>query len=654
MTSQLEQEVAHYQEWRTQMISGIESYKSWLDTNGYADIQQSLRIYDLIENLRNDRMTLAFLAEFSRGKTELINAMFFSDFKQRLLPSNVGRTTMCPTEIFHDPADEPYIRLLPIETRKRQDSVSALKRQPVEWIKVRLDIDSRDEMAKAMKHLVEVKTVSLEEAKTLGLWDENDPLATTVVVKDGDQVEVPAWRHAIISYPHPLLKSGLVVLDTPGLNALGTDPELTLSMSPNAHAILFLLAIDTGVTKSDLEVWQKYVQPAATRRIAVLNKIDLMWDELKTGEQISSDVDRQIDATANMLMLPRSHVMAVSAQKALLARVRDDNELLLKSGIQQLEHLLASEIIPAKQEIMRAAVQREIGTMVAASRTAVANQLTATHTELKELAAMSGKSRSMAQSMVARLEADRTNYQATVQAFRATYNTVTGQGATLLKQLDDDSIEAVLNKDRDFIEGAWTTAGLWKNMQLLFQHFTSVSSKILNFANQIKGLVDMTYAHFHEKFGFAKLVPPSLNLEKHTLTMTGLQATARQFCKDPVNVAKYKDFVVVKFYESLVGEARQVFEMTRLDAESWIKSALNPLNLQIKEHEQVLSKRLENFKKIRDNISSVESRIKQLETQRVVLEQQREVLARIQASLDGDAAEPAVIEPAPQPAPATV
>ena len=129
MTSQLEKEVAHYQEWRDQMISGIESYKSWLDTNGYADIQQSLRIYDLIESLRNDRMTLAFLAEFSRGKTELINAMFFSDFKQRLLPSNVGRTTMCPTEIYYDAAEEPYMRLLPIETRSRQETVSALKRQ---------------------------------------------------------------------------------------------------------------------------------------------------------------------------------------------------------------------------------------------------------------------------------------------------------------------------------------------------------------------------------------------------------------------------------------------------------------------------------------------------------------------------------------------
>ena len=115
-------------------------------------------------------------------------------------------------------------------------------------------------------------------------------------------------------------------------------------------------------------------------------------------------------------------------------------------------------------------------------------------------------------------------------------------------------------------------------------------------------------------------------------------------------MAKYKHFVVQKFYEGLVGEARGVFEMTRVDVDAWLKSALNPLNLQIKEHEAVLSKRLENFKKIRDNIGSVEGRIKQLEAQRVVLEQQREVLARIQASLDGDDIMPPAM---PAPAPAT-
>ena len=53
---------------------------------------QDLRLYDMQEALNNDRLVLAFIAEFSRGKTETINALFFSDFNQRLLPSEPGRT----------------------------------------------------------------------------------------------------------------------------------------------------------------------------------------------------------------------------------------------------------------------------------------------------------------------------------------------------------------------------------------------------------------------------------------------------------------------------------------------------------------------------------------------------------------------------------
>ena len=648
MTSHLEQEFAHYHDWRDQMIAGIESYKAWLDVNVNADIQQSLRIYDLIETLRNDRMTLAFLADFSRGKTELINAMFFSDFKQRLLPSNVGRTTMCPTEIFHDDTEEPYIRLLPIETRVRQETVAALKRQHVEWIKIRLNIESAEEMLTAMQHLVEVKTVTPEGARALGLWDETNP-----AVQPGDKIEIPAWRHAMISYPHALLKNGLVVLDTPGLNALGTEPELTLSMIPNAHAVLFLLAIDTGVTKSDLDTWQKYVQTGGTRRVAVLNKVDLMWDELKSDAAIAQDVERQIVQASGLLNLPRTHVVALSAQKALVARIRGDQTLLAKSGIEQLEELLAREFIPAKQEIMREAVRSEIGSMLEVSRLAVMEQVGAIQTELKELATMSGKNRGLAQVMVARLENDRKTYEETVQAFRATSAAVTAQGATLLDQLGEERIEQVLNTDRKFIEDAWTTAGLWKNMQALFLHFTAVSTNILNFSNQIKTLVDTSYMLFHEKFGFARLTPPALNLEKHTLNMTSLQETAREFCQDPVNVAMYKNVVVNRFYETLVAKARQVFEMTRLDAESWLKSALNPLNSQIKEHESILSKRIDNFKKIRDNITSVEDRMKDLEKQRVTLQQQGQVLVGINSNLDSGAADGARPQAAPKTAQVT-
>jgi len=220
MSNRLESQIANYHRWREEIRGGIEAYQAWLDQHGHVDIQRSLRIYDLLEGLSNDRMVLAFLAEYSRGKTELINAMFFADFKQRLLPSDVGRTTMCPTEIFHDATDEPYIRLLPIETRKREDSIASLKQHPVEWVKIKLNLTSQEEMAKAMASLAETKTVRVEEASALGLLDQNDFVTTTVITR-GSRVEIPAWRHALINYPHPLLTQGLVILDTPGLNALG-------------------------------------------------------------------------------------------------------------------------------------------------------------------------------------------------------------------------------------------------------------------------------------------------------------------------------------------------------------------------------------------------------------------------------------------------
>ncbi|PJB04351.1 MAG: hypothetical protein CO126_05445, partial [Hydrogenophilales bacterium CG_4_9_14_3_um_filter_63_34] len=275
----LESGITRFRHRRDRLVKVVTAYKDWLEKYAEVEPAQLLRLFDLTENLKKDRLMLAFVAEFSRGKTELINALFFSDFKQRLLPSDAGRTTMCPTEIFYDADSEPYIRLLPIETRFRDDSITTLKRLPVEWSTLKLEVADANAMTLAMRKLAETKVVFKVEARALGLWDDNDP-NLCYMVKDPDRVEIPAWRYAMINYPHPLLESGLAILDTPGLNAMGAEPELTISAIPNAHALLFLLATDTGVTQSDFEIWNKLVSKHASQHYAVLNKIDMLWDDL--------------------------------------------------------------------------------------------------------------------------------------------------------------------------------------------------------------------------------------------------------------------------------------------------------------------------------------------------------------------------------------
>src|SRR5690348_3108032 len=112
-----------YGAWREAVATALEGYGASLLQAALLDGAGEHRLAHALARLREDRLSVAFVAEFSRGKTELINAIFFADYGQRILPSAAGRTTMCPTELLYDSTRPPSIRLLPIETRARDGSV---------------------------------------------------------------------------------------------------------------------------------------------------------------------------------------------------------------------------------------------------------------------------------------------------------------------------------------------------------------------------------------------------------------------------------------------------------------------------------------------------------------------------------------------------
>src|SRR4030095_10950333 len=108
-------------------------------------------------------------------------------------------------------------------------------------------------------------------------------------------------------------------------NAIGAEPELTVSLIPQAHAVVFILGADTGVTRSDLSIWREHLiteGEATDTRIVVLNKIDTLWDILSTPAQVEAQIQRQRKDSADMLKVPMAQVLPVSAQKGLQAKIR--------------------------------------------------------------------------------------------------------------------------------------------------------------------------------------------------------------------------------------------------------------------------------------------------------------------------------------------
>ena len=632
MSIHLEQEVAEYSERRLRLATAITDYADWLDRQHGIDAERTLRLADTASGLRQDKLVVAFVAEFSRGKTELINALFFADHGQRLLPSNAGRTTMCPTELFASADEPPSLCLLPIETRRRSESLARLKHMPIEWCRVLIDPTDPRQLQESLKKLTETKSMPAVEAIEMGLWNGEDDSERHLLRADGT-VEVPAWRYAMVNYPHPLLQAGLTILDTPGLNALGAEPELTLSVIPNAHAVMYLLGTDTGVTRSDLEIWQKHVHRHANYHVAVLNKIDMLWDELKSDSEVQASIERQAEETARVLKLPRSRVFTVSAQKALAATIRGDAALRVRSGIESLEYLLAHQVIPARRDMLYHSVSREVAALLDESRVDLAARLKRCSDELIQLTQLSGKNRELIEQTRASLQKEKDSYDATADQFRTTRKVVQAQGAHLLSYLSEDTLSAICKAGRTAMESSLTTRGLTSGIRQLSEQMGERIVQATKLADNMLDALEQAYIRFHRQHNLPKMQVPRLDLGAYRNRLEALTKETEAFCKDPANLMLEKRFMIRRFYAGLAEEARKAFNLARQEAERWLRIALDPIMTRIREHKQYLDTRLASLQRILENMGTLHGRMAQIKQEISNLRHDKAELVRMAAQL---------------------
>lgn len=618
-----------YKRWRDELIEIINEYQTWVESHGFASGEEDLQLYELIDALRSDKLTIALVAEYSRGKTELINAIFFADQRQRLLPSEAGRTTMCPTELRYDESEPPCLKLLPIETRKTATTISEYRRTPAAWTVIPLDLDSPKKIAETFQQIVKTKPVNVDQAEELGLYYPDAEHMSQSLNNDGT-VEIPVWRHAIINYPHPLLKRGLVVLDTPGLNALGTEPELTLSMLPSAQAVLFVLAADTGVTKTDMEVWRNHVCPArgsrAEGRLVALNKIDTLWDELSNDTAVTAAIARQTQETARVLGINKNQVIAVSAQKGLLGKIKSDYALIERSGLPVLETKLSEDIIPARQELLRERVIHDIGSMVETTNAMIEARLNAVAEQIEELQALGGENRDAIQDLVTRLRDEKQAYDQTLVSFQNMRAVLSDQVKILLDYLSVEAFDGLAEKTRQGMAESWTTPGLREAMKALFDGALDSMEKANKQTQQIRALVQAVYNKFHSEHGLAKIKPVNFSLLPYRSQLQKLYEEAERFRNSPMMIITEQHFVVQKFFVTLVGQAREMFSECNAAARAWSKAIMAPILSQVREHKILMDQRLENLKRVHENFDNLSGRIAELESNHQNLENQQLVI----------------------------
>ena len=621
MSTSFNEQFDQHGAWRREFGLRLKLLAEWMKDHELLDAGVEERLHRLETQVRSDKVMVAFVGEFSRGKSELINAIFFAGYGRRIMPASAGRTTMCPTEMGYDPEVPPCLRLLPIESRLQPQALMEWRMVPEKWTRVDLDVNDPQQLAAALEMVAETRMVTPEDARALGLWDHQDPADNPRVDAQG-LVEVPKWRHALINIAHPLLKQGLVILDTPGLNAIGAEPELTVSLLPQAQAVVFILGADTGVTKSDLAIWREHLivdADGADLRLVVLNKIDTLWDALSTPARVQAQIDRQCESTAEILGVPRSQVIPVSAHKGLVGKVTNDAELLAASCLPALEHALGQGIMGQRQKILGSAVaagisslRLETGRVINIRRRDLAEQM-------MELKGLQGKNSSVIKHMRTRISQEQAEFDlsgAKIHAVRSVH-------LKLLREVFDSLSATTLKVEMAELNTALHQKGLKLGVKKAygetFDRLRAIFRKVQSLCTEIQAMLAATFRQLNGEHGFSLQAPGEPQLASYVQDLDMVERGHLQYLSLGNAFRLAQSEFADRLVRALATRLRTIHETALGDVELWSKTAAAQLDAQLRERRRNFGRRIEAIDRIQQATGGLNDRIGEIESQEATL-----------------------------------
>jgi hypothetical protein len=506
-------------------------------------------------------------------------------------------------------------------------------------------LDNPEGMAHALGEVMRTRLVSKMDAIALGFWDNERPDDNPPVNAEG-QVEVPLWRHARINLPHPLLKRGLVVLDTPGLNAIGTEPELTLGLLPQAHATVFILGADTGVTRSDLSIWRDHLCGPALARFVALNKIDSLADPLSTPDQVEATIARQCDSVAQTLEIPPEHVFPISARQALAARLSNDESGLRASRLPAFEQALSEGLLPRRRETLAHGA-------IEGART-LQHQLTRRFGEMRrlhaeqmlELRSLRGKSGGKVQLMLQRVQGEATEFEqctARLAAMRSVHARMLKES---LRDLSADKLRQEVDVLHQVLGASWLPLGAKRSFIELCGRLRELVDLAQQRADEMQSMLVASFAKLNAEFGFSLAADQAPEVRKYRDDLDLIERNYVQYLGLSQAFRLAQPGFQEQFRRMLISRLRVVFETISNDIELWNKTASAQVDGQLRERRRNFKRRYESLDRIQSAANELDTRLQEVQAhdERVLQLQTRlgDLISELIAAAEHD---PMVIPP---------
>ena len=255
--SKARQEFADYLSSTAKILTEAEEDNS--STSGQLGLKSIVTDLELLSNnLKEGIFRLLVLGDMKRGKSTFVNALI----QENLLPTNVNACTALLTVMSYGDYKEVTVHF--------NDGKEPEKLNPESF---------------KLKY-----TIKPEEGKQL---QEEGTLA------------FPNVEYAEIKYPLELLKNGVQIIDSPGLNDTEARNQLTLGYINNCHAILFVLSATQQFTLGEERYLETYIKNRGLTVFFLINA----WDEIERRLINPEDLNEKQEAEENVRKVFRTNLV---------------------------------------------------------------------------------------------------------------------------------------------------------------------------------------------------------------------------------------------------------------------------------------------------------------------------------------------------------
>ena len=584
-----EASLAELREWRENVAGSLAAMRRWAIMGRLIDEQAATRLGHLEQRLVGEKLTLAFVAEQSRGKSELINALFFASQGARLLPPSGGKI-LCPVEILWDPSRPPSIRLLPIETRDEGNALRAYFGDPQAWREDPFDPAKPESVAAACEVLTQSRLVN--------------------------GAPVPRWRYAIINFPHPVLAAGVSLLDTAGLATLASEPELSFHRVPDAAAVVFVVSAENAVADADRALWTEHVATISGIHescFVVLNKIDGLRDGARGEGQVLTEIDRQVKVVADALRVDPTRIFALSAKQGLNAKLVNDRDGLLRSRLYRLEQALSRGMMRQRQLAHATEARAEARGVLGETRALIASRLSFARDQLEELEALQGRNQKLIEALAKKAGIERGRIEqarATMDGMRSAHDR---HARELDKLLDPAAARADAAKTREALVGTAFSRGIGEILDQFFRGAREKLQHAIELIVEERGLMANVGRRMTQEYKIATVEMAEFGTDRFLVELARIEEhCAREFKGGSSMFLKSRKTLGTLFFDTVATQVIRIFEIADRETRAWMGGFVRPLEAQLASYQEQSYSRIEGMGRIQTAETDLLARLEQL------------------------------------------